>query len=741
MRTSFSQKPWNLLAVVLMVGMLSISITAQGPPNPLSHFNISDLPNLNDVKGLISPWLNQNHTNASCLTFLIDLYNNPKNYIEPFMATGKGLNDYGDQFACRRLKGFTYLLFMIKETQGTNRALLGVCSPSQCKPQDYQAQEASVKSIIANYTGINLDNYRLVFQDPQVEEDNIDLDIYGWITYLIMGIIICLGLLGSYFDLAGGRRPSTRDPHSFKKAPAPTSVEFSEISAFSSRPNKISLDTSVDTEADEPTNNSTALDEKLPMGQVLINEPAVVHEKSRMNFVNFCKCFSFYTNGKKLFSTNKITDDIASTECLNGFRVLTMFWVILGHTFYYHLRAPVSNLKEWLVFLEEFWNQVFIACPLSVDSFLFLGGFLGAYLMLKEIRKRGGRINFLQVWIHRFYRIVPLYLLILAYGWKILPQSVIGVGGHNFKELIDEDCHDTWWTNIVFLNNYLPSGKSAACMGHSWYLAVDMQCFLPLPLLLVLYYKNRMAGWITALALFFGSSLLWFTSAMIHGWSTDLPWVMAHMTEYFDFYTKPYYRFGPYGLGIIVAFLISEYKDETLGNNILAKKLYRFWRKRIFRYFTYIAGITIIIWSIFIHYPVNNGEAAKNWSQFHKSLFLSTQRSIWVFGWSLIIMPAMMGWGSLFRGILGASFWSPLTRLTFGAYLIHPVLQLWYYWQLEQSWIIGTLNSIINAIGFATASYLMATCFSLMAESPAMNLEKFWMSSRKAKDHPKESMA
>jgi peptidoglycan/LPS O-acetylase OafA/YrhL len=360
--------------------------------------------------------------------------------------------------------------------------------------------------------------------------------------------------------------------------------------------------------------------------------------------------------------------------------------------------------------------------------------------MLKEIRKRRGRVNFLQVWIHRIYRIVPLYLLIVLFGWKIMPQFVVGVAGYTYQELVDYDCHDTWWSNILFLNNFLPVGKTAYCFGHSWYLAVDIQCFLPLPILLVLYYKNRQAGWIATLTLFFGSIMFWFTNSLIHGWATDLPWIMDNMTEYFEFYTKPYYRFGPYGLGIMVGFVISEYKDETLSHNIFAKKLYRFWRKRIFRYLTFAAGTAIILWSIFIHYPVNNGEAA-HWSQFKKSAFLASQRSIWVFGWALLFMPTMMGWGSLLRGVLGASFWSPFTRLTFGAYLIHPILQVWYYWQLEQAWFIGNLNSVINGVGFAAAAYILSTIFTLMAETPAMNIEKFWMPHRKEKEGPKEQTA
>jgi hypothetical protein len=40
-------------------------------------------------------------------------------------------------------------------------------------------------------------------------------------------------------------------------------------------------------------------------------------------------CFSIYSNGKKLLSTKKTAGTI---DCVNGIRLLSMFWVVVGHT-------------------------------------------------------------------------------------------------------------------------------------------------------------------------------------------------------------------------------------------------------------------------------------------------------------------------------------------------------------------------------------------------------------------------
>ena len=689
-------------------------------PANLPKLDYKDLPTLKEIRDAFFPWIKvSNSTNkTACSAFLDDTMRNPKSYLALFMATGKSLNDYGDPLACRRQNNTLYILAVLTYAGRTERTIFGICGPAICKPEDYQVEAPAVKSMIANMANISEKAFDLHFVDPDAEANKIQPDRATFVVLAVVAMIIILGVLGSYFDIQAQtkQKPSIRDK-------IPTTIEFSELPADSSQSTQIEVNSEL-----EPLGfpaNPTSPEQTQPSVSEL-REATPRPEKIRLNFVTFCKCFSFYTNAKKLFTASKITDDTASTECLNGFRVLTMFWVILGHTYFYHLRSPTLNLNEWLVFLSKFRNQLFVACPLSVDSFLFLGGFLGSYLMVKELRKRKGKINFFSVLFHRYYRITPMYVLVIFFGWKILPLFTIGVGGFIYKDMTDYDCHDTWWSNIIFLNNFLPVGKISSCFGYTWYLAADMQCFLTLPIVVVVYYKNRRLGWLLALTLLFSSCIAWFVSAMVGKWSPDLPWILVNQDVFFDFYSKPYYRYGPYGVGLVAGLILSEYKDEKLDDKILAKRIYRMFGYRCVRYFTYIVGVAIVLWAIFINHPVNNGEV-ENWSQFKRSLYLATHRSIWVTGWLLIFLPAMMGWGSGLRTILGAEMWSPLARLTFGAYFVHPQLQLWYYWNLEQAWFIGNLNSIINCVAFSTISYLLSICFSLLAESPAMNLEKFWM--------------
>lgn len=56
----------------------------------------------------------------------------------------------------------------------------------------------------------------------------------------------------------------------------------------------------------------------------------------------FLMAFSIPSNAGKLFhiSQSKNGNNI---DCINGIRVLSIIWVIFGHTYFYALRVPLIN--------------------------------------------------------------------------------------------------------------------------------------------------------------------------------------------------------------------------------------------------------------------------------------------------------------------------------------------------------------------------------------------------------------
>ena len=72
---------------------------------------------------------------------------------------------------------------------------------------------------------------------------------------------------------------------------------------------------------------------------------------------------------------------------------------------------PTSNPATLFGLFQRFEFQAVNNAYVSVDTFFLMSGCLVSYLMLKEMDKTRGRVNFLVMYIHRYLRYLLLYLI------------------------------------------------------------------------------------------------------------------------------------------------------------------------------------------------------------------------------------------------------------------------------------------------------------------------------------------
>lgn len=120
-------------------------------------------------------------------------------------------------------------------------------------------------------------------------------------------------------------------------------------------------------------------------------------------------------------------------------------------------------------------------------------------------------------------------------------------------------CESSWKT-LLFVDNLVDNGERM-CMGWGWYLQNDMQIFVFSMLFIFLYTKNRIAGYISILAM------------LVLGISLNIYEVIdreiKQVTHLIDFikwqdyftniYIKPWIRCPPYLLGLCLGLLHMEY--------------------------------------------------------------------------------------------------------------------------------------------------------------------------------------
>jgi peptidoglycan/LPS O-acetylase OafA/YrhL len=147
---------------------------------------------------------------------------------------------------------------------------------------------------------------------------------------------------------------------------------------------------------------------------------------------------------------------------LDGIRGLAITMVILYHYIFYRISAPPKSLEAYALAAGRLsWT--------GVDLFFVLSGFLIGGILLDS---RNSPTYFQTFYRHRFFRIVPLYAVVL-----FATATVLFFHGARFSLNPDLPIYPY----LLFLQNFFMTG---ATIDGTWSLAIEEQFYLTLPLLI-----------------------------------------------------------------------------------------------------------------------------------------------------------------------------------------------------------------------------------------------------------------
>lgn len=167
----------------------------------------------------------------------------------------------------------------------------------------------------------------------------------------------------------------------------------------------------------------------------------------------YLMAFSVTSNAEKLFhiSNGKKKNNI---DCLNGIRVLSMIWVMYGHSFTSNLMVPKINFIDYIKWTRTFFSLFTHNSFIAVDSFFFLSGLLLSWMGMKEIEKRKGRINVPLMYLHRYLRLTPMVAFIMLFIMSLLKFFGDGPLFDDFIKQGTLKCETNWWMNLLYIQNY-----------------------------------------------------------------------------------------------------------------------------------------------------------------------------------------------------------------------------------------------------------------------------------------------
>lgn len=364
------------------------------------------------------------------------------------------------------------------------------------------------------------------------------------------------------------------------------------------------------------------------------------------------------------------------TDCLNGARALSMFWVVCGHSFLmseaiagYTNRQDIAQSPINHDAAENNWFFMFILnAQMSVDTFFYMGGFLFSLLTVKDLQKTRGKFMHFQALVLRYLRLTPSLAFVMVVYYQIWPYFAHGPFAPRFQNSVFRRCDKSWWSELTYTLNFIPFNSDDVCMGWTWYLGDDMIFFIFGILILPIYYKWRAVGW--SIVGILSAASLSYTGYLCFKYHMAPEALDYHYAEYsLHAYSKPYTRIPTYFVGIVAAWILLNMEERGVTRET-----------------GWVGPVTATVLSIlawgtlsFLTFipSTDHGYHKNSWSDqgdFLGFIYLTFSRPLWGICWALVTYLCYYGHAPMIDALLSHRFWTPFARLTYGAYLCHPLV-------------------------------------------------------------------
>lgn len=435
--------------------------------------------------------------------------------------------------------------------------------------------------------------------------------------------------------------------------------------------------------------------------------------------------FSVITNVHKLLKVGK--SDL-NLNCICGIKLLSMVLIVSAHSLLFLVSGPITNNDFFSKSLYKVENGIYLNNPLLVDTYLLISGFLMCRLVLLELDKRKGKINFFLLYIFRYIRLTPSYLVVIGLycTWLIrLDQGPLWettIGSERDR------CINSWWSNLLYINNYV--NDEQLCMFQSWYLAVDTQLFILAPIVVYPLWRWRRCG-----EILLGISLLvtvLIPSIITYTQNLD-PTLMMYIPEirklfknnyFINTYIKTHMRANSYCIGLFMGYVLHKIQASN----------YKFPKISIALGWAFSALFMMAsIFSVRIFYKedyeYNNLDAA-----FYSVL----HRVVWCLGIGWVIVACATGNGGPVQSFLCWKPFIPLSRLTYSAYLINGVVELHGFSVIRQPRFLSSYHLSVEALAHMFFTFTYAFFLCIVFESPIHSIEKILLNREKKHNQNRE---
>lgn len=449
-------------------------------------------------------------------------------------------------------------------------------------------------------------------------------------------------------------------------------------------------------------------------------------DKKRKNSILY-KCivaFSIKTNTRVILNINNDKNSEAnSLRFIHGIRFLSIFWICLGHS-YATIAENITRVINAVHYFEHWETMVVTAGFLAVDTFFFFSGFLLYYTLMKQTRNR--LIVAVVAIIRRFIRAtVPLFFMIMC--MYLLPLIASGPNSKEFYNKFYSEIQKHWWDLLLQVRNWR-GDQEIVTLVHVWYLSADFQFFL-VGVIVIQMFKTR--KWLAATTF----ALLSLVSCTISAWQiygTNLKPFVLTVADTFstvvdtinNYYLLPFYHGVCFFSGCITFLLVERFGKMKISKIIQAS----LWCISLF------CGLYCIFMKIEWYRTTERASETRR-------LFVAfTDRILWSVCVAWFVFTCATGRGGFVNRFLCWSPFVPLSRLSFGVYLVHSPFFIMMYHIARERIFFSHFTLVSQCFAVVVWSYILSYFLFIACEGPTGHLEKLvFMPVRRSADSPSDA--
>ncbi|XP_050554266.1 nose resistant to fluoxetine protein 6-like [Spodoptera frugiperda] len=409
------------------------------------------------------------------------------------------------------------------------------------------------------------------------------------------------------------------------------------------------------------------------------------------------KSFCMNNNQEDLTKVNK--DEI---HVLNGIRFLTSAIVISMHVIFYMSVAGISNLLDVDEFLEGA-GGLLLHFDLFVDTFFTMSGLLH----IKGLMKR--RQSLLGVLWKRYIRLIGPFALIVFYLISVSKHYSPGPAWIGVDET--DICEKHWVKSLLMMN----SDVRHICHAVTWYLPCDYQLTILGTFLFFLYQRNRSFGFVSY-------AIVAAFSIVIPGTLTYLyqfPGVLfseygKYVIRYRDtweislIYTPFYSRASTYLVGVAMGYFMCIYKPGDYRKSVSKK-----WS---------IIGVALSFITMAATMSLGYVFKQRQYDPVEAVVIAATNRIFWAAAICCIIGMCEYGTVPIVSEILNWPVFTPLSRLSYGIYMIHPIIVQRHKLAQRSPHTFDTFCMVYDGFAILTMSIGLSYAMWLFVEAPLINI-------------------